>query len=232
MIVLPVPIASSSRRFFHSRLILRSTSPPPPNLFHARQLCSNCHGMAVHNILVVGGNFGGIGVAHYLLRHTIPTLEAQNGQSLTYKVTLISPSTHFFWKIGAPRVISKPDQIPFAKAFLPLDDGFKQYSSEKFTLVWGSAGALDEQRRVVTVEPLAPASTTSVSYDSLVIATGTTSASALWTLHGSHEATIKAIDEVHQLLPNASSILIAGGGPAGVETAGEFTQPPSDRSGH
>lgn len=188
--------------------------------------------MTVHNILVVGANFGGIGVAHYLLRHTIPALEAQNKQSLTYKVTLISPSTHFFWKIGAPRVLSKPDQIPFSKAFLPLDEAFEQYSSEKFSLVLGSATALDEERRIVTVEPLAPASTTSVSYDSLVIATGTTSASALWTLHGSHEATVEAMEEVHQLLPKASTILIAGGGPAGVETAGEFTQPLFDRSIH
>ena len=177
--------------------------------------------MAVHNMVVVGANFGGTGVAHYLLRHTIPALEAQNNQTTTYKVILISPSTHFFWKIGAPRVLSKPDQIPFSKAFLPLDDGFKQYSSEKFTLVLGSATALDEERRVVTVEPRAPASTTSVSYDSLVIATGTTSTSPLWTLHGSHEATVKAMEEVHQLLPKASTILIAGGGPAGVETAGE-----------
>lgn len=181
--------------------------------------------MAVHNIVVVGANFAGTGVAHYLLRHTIPALEAQNNHSTTYKVTLISPSTHFFWKIAAPRALAKPDLIPISKTFLPLDDAFKQYSPEKFALVLGSATALDEQRRAVTVEPLAPASTTSVSYDSLVIATGTTSASALWTLHGSHEASVKEMEELHQLLPKASTILVAGGGPAGVETAGESTKP-------
>lgn len=177
--------------------------------------------MAVYNIVVVGANFAGAGAAHYLLRHTIPALEAQNNQSTTYKVTLISPSTHFFYKIAAPRTVVKPAAIPIEKIFLSLKDGFKQYSPEKFTLVLGSATALDEQRRTVTVEPLAPASTTSVSYDSLVIATGTTSTSALWTLHGSHEASIKEFKEVHQLLPKASTVLIAGGGPAGVETAGD-----------
>ena len=177
--------------------------------------------MAVHNIVVVGANFGGTGAAHYLLRHTNPTLEAQNNQSTTYKVTLISPSTHFFWKIAAPRTIAKPEQIPTSKIFLALEDAFKRYSPEKFALVLGSATALDEQQKTVTVEPLAPASPTSVPYDSLVIATGTTSTSALWTLHGSHEASVKEFEELHRLLPKASSILIAGGGPAGVETAGK-----------
>lgn len=186
--------------------------------------------MAVHNIVVVGANIAGIGVAHYLLRHTIPALEAQQNQTTTYKVTLISPSTHFFWKISAPRALVKPDLIPLSKTFLPLDDAFKQYSPGKFTLVLGSATALNEQQRAVTVEPLAPASTTSVSYDSLVIATGTTSTSALWTLHGSHEITLKEMEEFHQLIPKASTILIAGGGPVGVETAGESTEPPPDRT--
>lgn len=189
------------------------------------------HFMAVHNIVVVGANFAGTAVAHYLLRHTIPALEAQKDQSTTYKVTLISPSTHFFWKISAPRVLVKPDLIPPSKAFLPLDEAFKKYPSEKFALVLGSATALDEQRRTVTVDPLAPASITSVSYDSLVIATGTTSTSALWTLHGSHETSVKELEQVHQLFPKASTILIAGGGPAGVETAGEFSELPPDRSG-
>lgn len=183
--------------------------------------------MGIHNIVVVGANFGGIGVAHYLLRHTIPALEAQNDRSTIYKVTLISPSTHFFWKIAAPRTIAKPDQIPTSKIFLSIEDAFKIYSPANFSLLLGSATALDEERNKITVERLAPAPTTSVFYDSLVIATGTTSASALWTLHGSHELSMKEMKELHERLPKASSILIAGGGPAGVETAG--TTPPKFR---
>lgn len=177
--------------------------------------------MTVHDIVVVGANIAGIGTAHYLLKHTIPALEAQN-HSTTYKLTLISPSTHFFWKIAAPRVLASPDLIPISKTFVPIADGFKTYSPEKFALVLGTATALDEDRKTLTIAPLPPSTTTSVSYSTIIIATGTTSTSALWTLHGSHEESVTAFQKMHKALPAAATILIAGGGPAGVETAGDF----------
>lgn len=181
--------------------------------------------MAVHNILIIGANFGGIGAAHYLLRHTIPILESKD-QSTTYKVTLISPSTHFFWKIGAPRTLASPDLLPISKAFALIEDGFKDYPSDRFELVLGSATSLNESLKNVTIDPLAPSSTTSVSYSTLIIATGTKSTSALWTLHGSHTKSIEAFEALHKSLPEASSILIAGGGPAGTETAGRLSISP------
>lgn len=177
--------------------------------------------MAVHNFLIIGANFGGIGAAHYLLKHTIPKLESVH-KSTTYTVTLVSPSSHFFWKIGAPRTLASPDLIPISQAFVPIQDGFKDYPSDQFELVLGSATSLDEGRKTVTIKPLAPSSTTSVSYSTLIIATGTTSASPLWTLHGSHEESVAAFKTLHKSLPEASTILIAGGGPAGTETAGEI----------
>lgn len=178
--------------------------------------------MAVHNILILGANFGGIGAAHYLLKHTIPTLES-NDKSTKYKVILVSPSTHFFWKIGAPRTLVSPDLIPISKAFAPIQDAFKDYPSDRFELVLGSATGLDEGRKNVTIKPLAPSSATLLSYSTLIIATGTTSTSPLWTLHGSHENSIAAFKTLHQSLPDALTIFIAGGGPAGAETAGRFS---------
>ena len=175
--------------------------------------------MAVHDIVIVGANIAGIGTAHYLLRHTVPALEARN-KSTTYRVILISPSTHFFWKIGAPRTLINDKLIPLDKVFVPIADGFKEYSAEKFTLVLGTATALDENRKTIAIKPLSPSTTTSVSYSTVIIATGTTSASPLWTLHGSHEESIAAFKQLHKSLPDASTILIAGGGPAGTETAG------------
>lgn len=175
--------------------------------------------MGNHDIVVVGANIAGINTAHYLLKHTIPTIEAAN-RSTTYKLTLISPSTHFFWKIGAPRALINSELIPFSKIFKPIEDGFKQYPKDKFNFVIGSAVGLDEGRKTLTVQ--SPESTKTVSYSSLVIATGTTSTSPLWTLHGSHEASISSMKELHAALPKAHTILIAGGGPAGVETAGQY----------
>lgn len=178
--------------------------------------------MAVHNILILGANFGGIGAAHYLLKHTIPTLESKD-KSTKYKVILVSPSTHFFWKIGAPRTLVSPDLIPISKAFAPIHDAFKDYPPDRFELVLGSATGLDEGRKNVTINPVAPSSATLLSYSTLIIATGTTSTSPLWTLHGSHEESIAAFKKLHQSLPEASTIFVVGGGPAGTETAGRFS---------
>ena len=174
--------------------------------------------MVSHDIVVVGANIAGISAAHYILKHTIPTLEAAD-KSATYRLTLISPSTHFFWKIGAPRALINSELIPLSKIFKPIEDGFKQYSKDKFRFVLGSAVALDEGKKAITVQTPESA-TTLVGYFALIIATGTTSTSPLWTLHGSHETTITSMKDLHAALPKASTVLIAGGGPAGVETAG------------
>ncbi|MCJ1413172.1 hypothetical protein MMC19_007276 [Ptychographa xylographoides] len=173
-----------------------------------------------HEFLILGGNFAGISVAHYLLRHTIPSLTKLD-DAKTYHVTLVSPSTHFFWKIGAPRSLATPDLIPLSKAFLPIADGFKEYSAEQYTIVNGTAVGLSSESRTVTVE-MPTKDTRSISYSSLVIATGTSSPTAIWTLNGSHENSIKAMKDLHATLPSAKTILIAGGGPAGTETAGEI----------
>ena len=176
--------------------------------------------MVSHDFVVVGANIAGINVAHYLLKHTIPTLEAAN-KSTNYKLTLISPSSHFFWKIGAPRALINSELIPFSKIFKPIEDGFKQYPKNNFSFVLGSAVGLDEGKKTITVQRQDSAIKL-VSYSSLIIATGTTSTSPLWTLHGSHETSIASMQEMHAALPKASTILIAGGGPAGVETAGQY----------
>ncbi|KAL8968891.1 MAG: hypothetical protein Q9197_004633 [Variospora fuerteventurae] len=180
--------------------------------------------MAVHDIVVVGANFAGLGTAHYLLKHTIPALEKANGNSTVYKVTLISPSTHFYFKIGSPRILASPDLIPFSKAFLPLKDAFKEYSADRFSLVIGEAVSLDEEKKSITVRDTysTTAKNSTVRYSSLVLATGATANSPLWNLKGSHESTMAALKEMHASLPKAKTILIAGGGPAGVETAGEL----------
>lgn len=180
--------------------------------------------MAVHNIVVVGANFAGLGTAHYLLKHTIPALEEANDKSTKYKLTLISPSTHFYFKIGSPRILASPDLIPFSKAFLPLKDGFNAYPADRFSLVIGEAVALDEEKKTVTVEDTYSASPSNitVNYSTLVLATGASANSPLWNLKGSHENTVAALKEMHDALPEAKTILIAGGGPAGVETAGNL----------
>ncbi|MCJ1479088.1 hypothetical protein MMC13_007772 [Lambiella insularis] len=173
-----------------------------------------------HEFLILGAQFAGVSTAHYLLRHTIPSL-IKLDSSKTYHVTVVGPSEKFFWKIGAPRTLASPDLIPISKAFVAVADGFKEYSPNQYTLVKAAAVGLDSDKKMVTVE-MAEKTRKELHYSTLIIATGTSSPSALWTQNGSHENTVNAMKEMHAALPSAKSILIAGGGPAGTETAGEI----------
>ncbi|KAL8955396.1 MAG: hypothetical protein Q9183_006666, partial [Haloplaca sp. 2 TL-2023] len=179
--------------------------------------------MAFHNIVVIGASYAGLGTAHYLLKHTVPSLEKASQDSTKYKVTLISATSHFYHKVAAPRLLASPDLIPLSKAFLPIEDGFKDYDSQHFELVIGEATSLDETSKTITISnTYGTPNKTPITYSTLILATGASSSSDLWHIPGSHEKTISALKSIQSALPTATTVLIAGGGPAGVETAGEI----------
>ncbi|KAF2117129.1 hypothetical protein BDV96DRAFT_490438 [Lophiotrema nucula] len=173
-----------------------------------------------HEIVVLGGNFAGLNLVHHLERQVLPVL-SKLPKSPSYHLTIVSPNDHFFFKVGAPRALVKPGAFPEDKLFKSIAEALKQYG-EAVTFVQGKATGLAPAAREVTIE-LSGGSTKELKYDSLFIATGTTSASALWTLHGSHKVSEEAFTQLHQLLPKTKSVLVAGAGPVGVETAGEIT---------
>lgn len=176
----------------------------------------------MHNIVILGGNLSGAPTAHYLLRHVLPLLNPANGGKLQYTVTLVSPSDHTFFKIGAPRALLSADKSLYDKPFASIPNGFSGYDSSIFDFVQGEAVKVDEATKTVSVKLTNDSKQISVQYNSLVIATGTTSSSALWTLHGDHQLSKDASANMVKLLPKANTILIAGGGAVGVETAGEI----------
>ncbi|OCK77753.1 FAD/NAD(P)-binding domain-containing protein [Lepidopterella palustris CBS 459.81] len=175
-----------------------------------------------HNIAILGGNFGGVSVAHYLLRHVLPGINSMSDGFCVYKITLISPSTHFFFKIGAPRALTSAEAVPLEKSFLPISEAFKDYNQSYYTFVQGEAIGIDEVTKRVIVKHENDTPDSDVKYDSLVIATGTTSKSPLWTLHGNYTITKSAFEDLHARLPKAEKIFIVGGGASAVETAGEI----------
>ena len=176
----------------------------------------------IHEILILGGNFGGISSAHYLLRHTIPALIAKD-PSQKYCVTIVSPSTHLYFKIAAPRILISPEKIPLEKAFRSIGDEFATYEPSQFSFLQGKATAVDARSKMVTVSLSDGGSSRSLPYSTLVIATGNV-ADPLWALNEAHTYSEDAHRQLQAALPGAKSILVAGGGPAGVETAGEIAE--------
>lgn len=189
------------------------------------------------NIVIVGGNFAGVQVAHMLLANQLPraleklckSLGKPHGwEAFTYKVFLCTPNTSFFFKVATPRAIVDPDKAPDEKIFQDIRKYFDRYG-DKFSFVQGKAVGLNTTTKVITVAtPIVDEAgitrTIDLPYDFLVIATGTTSVSPLWTLHKSHTNSLDAIHIMRDSLrvkPTAT-VLIAGAGPVGVETAGEI----------
>ncbi|KAH7417724.1 hypothetical protein BKA64DRAFT_658676 [Cadophora sp. MPI-SDFR-AT-0126] len=171
--------------------------------------------MSTHEILILGGHHSGINVAHYLLRHVVPKVSKLT-PSTRYHVTIVTPNTEFYWNIAAPRLVVSDTLIPEEKVFLPIAKEFASYDPAQFTLVKGKATALDPEKKTVSIS-----NGENITYSSLVIATGSYFVSPVWQLNESEEKLKSEISALRKALQAAKTVLIAGGGAIGVETAGE-----------
>ncbi|PLN76943.1 FAD/NAD(P)-binding domain-containing protein [Aspergillus taichungensis] len=183
------------------------------------------------NIVVIGGSYAGIGVCHGLL---------QKNPHRKITVTLINPSTEFYFNIAAPRIVVKSDLIPPEKYTYSIPEVFDKYPAGSFRFVHGKASSIDLQERNVhaLVRHADGDETTEdtekeelIAYDYLVIASGSTTPSTVG--QGSFVAPFKApidgdlaaaVSRTQQAIRDAKTIAIGGGGPVGVEFAGEIAE--------
>lgn len=155
-------------------------------------------------------------------KHVRPTLPSLDGK---YHVYLVDPSSHFYHRVASPRAAASFKLMPTSKTFYEIRSGFKDYKADVFTFVQGKAVSIDITARNVKIERLGPSAGTEeiLNYHSLILATGTKTYEPSLSLQGGlHEDTLKALSDLHKKLEKAESIVVAGGGPAGVEVAGEI----------
>ncbi|KAF2673820.1 FAD/NAD(P)-binding domain-containing protein [Microthyrium microscopicum] len=187
-------------------------------------------------IVILGGSYAGLSVAHQFLQKIIHTLGTTK-TSPKYKVILVAPNTHLYWNIAGPRAICSAKLCPNKRAFVPFLPSFEMYPEEVFEFIQGEAISVDFHQRTIDIDvipnsgPAAKAFTTKVEeppgpkvldFHALIIATGSAAHSDLLSLHGQHERTIEALDTFRAGLVTASSIIIVGGGASGVECAGQI----------
>ncbi|KAL2810547.1 hypothetical protein BJX63DRAFT_315120 [Aspergillus granulosus] len=173
--------------------------------------------MATKSILVLGGSYAGIATAHYTLKHILPKLPSPD----SYQVMLVSPSREIIVRPAFPRALLSDEYFDQSKLWTNLEAQFKQYGA-RFKFVHGAATALDHEARAVTVTKT-DGEQVKIEYHALVIATGSSTPSPLLSLNGGGRDEVKAHwSAFRAALPNAKSIAIAGGGPVGIETAGEL----------
>ncbi|KAJ4205878.1 hypothetical protein NW759_014355 [Fusarium solani] len=164
-------------------------------------------------ILIIGAGYAGIGLAHKLLKDTRPKVPG-------LKVVLVSPSTHHLWNIAVVRGIV-PGQLADDKLFQPIEPGFKQYPVDSFEFVLGTATHVSPNKSVVRVQT--SQETLELEYTHLVVAAGSSYPSRVpFTSIGTYQETLDALNDWQRRVETASSIVIAGAGPTGIETAAEL----------
>lgn len=165
-------------------------------------------------IVILGG---GVAAAPLIRQTMVNTVMKRDD----LKLVVVSPTTHFQWPIAMPRVVV-PGQLADDKVLIPLEPTFKEYPASKFEFVLGKASSLDPTSNLVVVA-LNSGGSQSVSYDALIIATGARAREDMpWKSLGTTEETKAKLHSLQKQIKNAKTIVVAGGGLTGVETAGEL----------
>lgn len=176
--------------------------------------------MSTETILILGGSFAGISAAHYAFKHTIPSLPKKDG--VTYNVTMVNPSKDFYWRIASPRACVSSQMMPSSRIFRPIEPAFT-YAFPKFKFVQGVATHVDPAGQTVSVTTV-DGEQISIPYAALVIATGWNTPSPLFTQTTDAAALLSVHSAFQKNLKDAKTVVIGGGGPVGVETAGEISE--------
>ncbi|TDZ26573.1 Oxidoreductase ptaL [Colletotrichum orbiculare MAFF 240422] len=165
-------------------------------------------------LVVLGAGLAGLPIAHHVLKHTVPLVK-------DLKVVLVTPNAEHYWNLASVRGVV-PGQLGDDKLFYPIAPEFEQYPAGSWEIILGKAETLDESKNTVVVAAN-DGSRRAVDYDAVVIATGTSAKESMpWKEVGTTEETKKALRDLRQQLTAAKSIVIAGGGVTGAETAGEI----------
>ncbi|KAF2126307.1 putative AMID-like mitochondrial oxidoreductase [Dothidotthia symphoricarpi CBS 119687] len=180
--------------------------------------------MAQKHIVILGGSYSGVSTAHNVLKHILPSLP----ESSTYQVILVSTSSHAMCRPACPRALISDDMFNQDKLFVSIPKQFEQYKSS-FRFIHGTATELHHDQRTVSLDIAGDIE--QIDYYALVIATGASTYSPLFGFNRDEVFLRESWTVFREALPAARSIVIAGGGPTGVETAGELGEYLNGRAG-
>ncbi|KAJ6265076.1 Seprase [Drechslerella dactyloides] len=179
--------------------------------------------MATHEVVILGGSYGGFVTAHELVKKYIPLITKATGQK--FHLTMISLSSHFHFPVAVPRAVVEPSLVPPAKLETSIKDNIN-LAQDVFVFVHAEVTSLDTASRTVHYTILDDqynkGAGSSIHYDSLFIALGSRTKHPAFKLRGSHLEAVQEMEKLNNEIQAAESIVLAGGGPVAVETAGEL----------
>lgn len=179
------------------------------------------------NLVILGGSYGGVSVAHYVLKHVIPALPDPD----SYLVTLISASSEAICRPACPRALISDTMFPQDKLFVSVPAQFEQYPGERFRFIRATVTRVDHTKRTLSFRPVKGGEDESLDFHALVLATGASTPSPLMGLNQGEESLKESWTAFREALAFAKSIVIAGGGPTAIEVAGELGEHLNRRPG-
>lgn len=158
-------------------------------------------------VVIIGGSYA----AHM-------ALTALYKQTSEVEATVVSMSSHSYFNVSAPRLLVEPEK--FADTVFSVEEFVKKRTNGKGAFIHGKATSVDFDLNTVTVST--EKGETKLEYDILVLATGSSTLWSGYKVNESHETAKLAIEEAASKIKTAKLVAIVGGGPTGVETAGEI----------
>lgn len=158
-------------------------------------------------VLVIGGSYGALLASRNILKYLKENTE----------LTIVSPSTHIYFNFAAPRLLFEAEKVD--QCMFGIESQLRLLKSKcMLSFIQGTVTDVDPGKQTVAVD----GGSQMLEYDYLFIATGTTCDNKVFKLNGTHLETKKEVTELNKKLLSSESIAIVGGGPTGVETAGEI----------
>ncbi|KAL3450221.1 FAD/NAD(P)-binding domain-containing protein [Aspergillus insuetus] len=171
------------------------------------------------SVVVIGGSHAGLGLSHRLLE-----------QAPGVSIKLVNPSDEYYFNIAAPRFLVKPDSLQLSQYIHSIPESFRDYPSRRFTFIDGLVTNVDLVAKSIAIRKR-DASNMTLPYDYLIIASGSTTPATVG--DGSLKLPLKpngfedlraTIRETQAKIQNSMTVAIGGGGPLGVELAGELAE--------
>lgn len=166
----------------------------------------------MYQIVVVGGGPAGVEISKSLVKLLRSTPNV--------KITLIEKRDRFFHSVGALRAMTDTSFIP--KILIPYDNLFKDASSSKVQVEFKAATVQEidyKGRKVIYQRNNSNHTTETLSYDYLVIATGSSYPSPIKPEHDGYKDITKDFNDTAKKIQEARRILVIGGGAVGIEMA-------------
>lgn len=159
-------------------------------------------------IVIIGGGVSGL----YVTRSVAKKIPSAN-------VKLIAPNKEFYSNPAAPRLLVEPELVD--KAFINIPEALKKRNQE---FINAKVEHVDFESKQVTLD-----NGEKVEYDYLVIASGSRSGGTVFKIEKDSDETKQALKNTSKDIKDAKSVAIIGGGPTGVELAGEVASTYKDK---